>query len=316
MQVNKRSYLIFYSLSVYVIIQFCWWAYVLVRLNTDLKNVISQGITSSNELAIIEQNYEHKLWMIGGEGIIFFLFLITGIVILLNNLKKEEKNSKIQKDFLLSTSHELKTPVAIIQLYLETLEKRELNELQQKDIIQNAQKETQRLSMLTENILLTTQIEQSSDLIVKQKVDISELLSTVISDIRKSIGAGRTFQTEIEECIEVMVDPIAYESVCKNLIENAIKYTKEKEAITILLKLEKDNVILSVSDEGSGIPDHEKLHVFRKFYRVGSENTRKTKGTGLGLFLVKSLVELHHGKIEIKDVTPQGTCFQVTLPIK
>src|SRR5690606_22701326 len=116
----------------------------------------------------------------------------------------------------------------------------------------------------------------------------------------------------VEPNIYLKGDSFALSSVVTNLLENAIKYSPPCEQVSVKLYREKNDVVLSVADFGIGIPDEEKKNVFTKFYRVGSEDTRKTKGTGLGLYIVKTVLEKHRAQIKIRDNKPTGTIFEIT----
>ena len=112
-----------------------------------------------------------------------------------------------------------------------------------------------------------------------------------------------------------ILDAIGFTSVITNLIENAIKYSEPDTEVRIKLHSDNSNVFLEVADNGSGIPENEKGKVFDKFYRVGNEDTRKTKGTGLGLYIVQHIVKMHNGKIEVRNNHPSGTVFEIRLPV-
>ncbi len=122
---------------------------------------------------------------------------------------------------------------------------------------------------------------------------------------------NNTIQLHIEKNIEYQGDKELLPSIVINLIENAIKYSFEKTAITVVLKTINNKPLLEIKDQGCGIPDNEKETVFHKFYRSGSEHTRKTKGTGIGLFIVKSICDLHQISIKISNNQPTGSIFQI-----
>jgi signal transduction histidine kinase len=110
-------------------------------------------------------------------------------------------------------------------------------------------------------------------------------------------------------------EKFAYSSVIQNLVENAIKYSNESANIEVSLYQNNDSVVLEVKDNGIGIPERERSNIFKKFYRIGNEETRTTKGTGLGLFIVKRVVDLHGGKIFVSENKPKGTVVKIILPL-
>ena len=194
-------------------------------------------------------------------------------------------------------------------MQLQTLQKHELDRTKQKEIISNAIHDTDRLNNLVENILLAAKIDNSVYILHKEKVNLSELITENISQILASFKYKQKIILDIEPNILMHIDKSSFPSIFLNLFENAVKYSNENSTIAIRLKKQNNKIILSVTDDGIGISDVEKANIFKKFYRVGNEETRKTKGTGLGLYIVKYLIEQHQGTITVKDNSPKGSIF-------
>ncbi len=305
MKKKSRPLFIFYLLVAYVLFQFCWWAYHIINLQYIIYHLnLSDGI---------ETNISAKIWMVAGEGAVFILILLIGAIFTRNSFNREVALGNQQKNFLLSVTHELKSPIAAAKLYLETLLKRDFEKDKQKEIINNTLKETNRLLGLIENILFSAKIESGSYLPVKEDVNISETTLEIISILkaRDPEQKNQQFLSQIENNIFLNTDNIAFYSIVINLIENAAKYSPPQSKIIIELKKEKGDTILSIFDEGPGIPEYEKKNIFDKFYRIGNEETRKAKGTGLGLYIVKHLVEQLGGKISVRNNIPMGSIFEV-----
>jgi two-component system, OmpR family, phosphate regulon sensor histidine kinase PhoR len=125
----------------------------------------------------------------------------------------------------------------------------------------------------------------------------------------------QVIKTELQPDIQIEGDRFAITNVVTNLIENAVKYSPPCAHVVVKLAGEQGNVVFSVADHGIGIADNEKRFIFNKFYRVGNEDTRKTKGTGLGLYIVKTVLERHRAQIKVKDNTPSGSIFEVIFPL-
>ncbi len=309
----------FYILLVYVFLQFSWWTYLMFQLNTEnvrLKTEINLLKEESPEEIILHGNELneklHKRWlMISSEGAVFVFLLLLGGYQIRKTLKKETALAQQQKNFLLSVTHELKSPIASTKLQLQTLQKHELDRTKQKEIISNAISDTERLNNLVENILLAAKIENSVFPLNKEEYNLSEYITEGMNQTIKSFNYKQNVILNIEPNIRMNIDRTSFPSIILNLFENAVKYSSENSTITIGLKKQNEKIILSVSDEGVGISDEEKASIFQKFYRVGNEEVRKTKGTGLGLFIVNYLVEQHNGVITVKDNTPKGTVFVV-----
>jgi len=267
---------------------------------------MDETIKSEKELHDV---LKKKRIMIIGEGAVFFALLLIGIVQVRRSLRKEMQLARQQSNFLLSVTHELKSPIASARLQMETLLLRDISKEKQKEILTNAINETDRLNALVENLLLAAQIEKNSFSVHKQNMDISEYLVKLLSG--PAVAAKHKLQLVIQPGIHLNADRVNFASIVLNLVDNACKYSSADSSVIVELKKQNNCVILNVKDEGKGIPDEEKKHVFDKFYRIGNEETRSTKGTGLGLYIVKHLVEEHNGTIKISDNKPKGTCFQI-----
>ncbi len=280
---------IFYALVCYVFAQLFWWATLLVELNPERKS------------------------MVIGEGFVFISLMSFGIYKLHRAINREKKISDQQKNFLLSVTHELKSPLASIKLYLQTIHKRDLDKEQQKNFIAKSLLDIERLNDLVENMLLATKIENKSYSFPKSKMNLSDLVEQIVSRLQIHVCSKEAIITSIDPDVYISGDQFAMSSVISNLIENAVKYSPECVPVHIDLHT-KDNgkVCFKVADLGIGISDEEKPKIFNKFYRVGSEDTRKTKGTGLGLFIVKQVLDHHQAQIKVKNNQPRGTIFEVS----
>jgi signal transduction histidine kinase len=310
---TPRSLLVFYVLVSYVVLQFCWWFFLLFDLNNQiydlrisLSDFINQGVESE---MLLRKKLSQKHWMILGEGLVFILLLLLGIIQTRKSFRRETRVIRQQKNFLLSVTHELKSPIASVKLYLQTLEKRDLERSKQIELIQKAIAETNRLDQLVENILVVAQIDNHVLLIQKENRNLSDFLCEIIHEFNEKNGI--TLKSEIQNDVNFAFDQLAFRSVLVNLIENALKYSNSKPDISVKLWTSTNVIFVSIADQGIGIQDDEKLRVFEKFFRSGNEETRQTKGTGLGLYIVKYLVEHHQGSISIRSNTPKGSIFEL-----
>lgn len=296
---NRKIYYLFIVLLLYVFAQSVWWLY----------NIYSLTITQNNPTDV-----SRKLWMVLGEGGVFLIILSIGFYITYKSFKKEIQFSNQQRNFLLSITHELKTPIAATKLYLQTLKKRDLDKEKQEDIILKSLNETNRLNDLVENILTVTSLEENAYVLIQEKFNLSALIENVALKMMETNKRSIDFEFIIQPDVYLNADKNSIQMVLVNLIGNAIKYTNENTAVVISLFEKEGSVAFSVSDHGPGIPKEDKDKVFEKFYRIGNENTRKTKGTGLGLFIVKQLVEQNNGTVILKRNKPSGCIFASTFP--
>jgi K+-sensing histidine kinase KdpD len=250
--------------------------------------------------------------MIIGEGLIFLAIFVMAVIKLRKHLSRESYHNHQQQNFLLAVTHELKSPLASVKLYLQTILKRDLDREQQKVFLGNSLKDIERLDYLVENVLLATKLENRAFNLPKEDFDLSELVDDVVDRMQKNACKTEIIKPQVEAGIILYADKFAITNVVTNLLENAIKYSPPCATVSVDLYRKEDNIVFSVSDRGSGIPDEEKKRIFNKFYRVGNEYTRKTKGTGLGLYIVRSVLQKHHATIRVKDNVPNGSIFEVT----
>ena len=285
----KRPFVIFYALIIYALTELVWWGYLLVKLMPS------------------------SLGMIMGEGSIFIFVFLAGAYWLHRSIIKERKLQEQKRNFLLSVTHELKSPLASIKILLQTIQKRDLTKQQILDFVGQSLMDIERLDDMVENMLLASKIDNRSYTFPKDKFNLSVLVDSIVNrlQITKCEGTQQIIDAEIEPKIEITGDKFALTSVVTNLIENAIKYSGPCETVGVKLFLKDDKVFLEVADHGIGIADHEKNRIFDKFYRVGSEDTRNTKGTGLGLYIVKEVLDKHQASIKVKDNRPVGSIFEV-----
>ncbi len=303
---NKSTLILFFVLTIYIITSFIWWGYLLLEKNSQLYELQVRTGTSTEAI----NHYNRQVWMILGEGTVFLLFIIIGMVVVYRTIVKEMKLKSQQKNFLLSVTHELKTPIAALKLALQTIVGRSLSSGQIKELHANAANDVERLNKLVDNILLSAKLENHNYTFDKQPIDIAKTIENKISYFEQLTNRKIIFNTS--NVTSVLFDRTSLDSIIGNLLDNAIKYSKADSLITISVFKKNRNIILQISDLGIGIEDAEKKQVFEKFYRIGNEEVRKQKGTGLGLYIVRELMEAHHGKIEVLDNTPQGTTFKLT----
>jgi signal transduction histidine kinase len=254
-----------------------------------------------------------SLAMITGEGSIFILVFSIGAFWLHRSIKRERKLQEQKKNFLLSVTHELKSPLASIKILLQTIQKRTLTKEQAMDFIGKALTDIERLDDMVENMLLASKIDNRSYTFPKDKFNLSVLVDSIVNRLQltKCDSNQQVIDAEIEPKIQITGDKFALTSVVTNLIENAIKYSGPCEIVNVKLFSKDGRIVLEVADHGIGIADSEKSRIFDKFYRVGSEDTRNTKGTGLGLYIVKEVLEKHEASIKVKDNRPVGSIFEV-----
>jgi signal transduction histidine kinase len=316
---TPRPLLVFYVLVIYVFLQFMWWSYLLFDLNQQIFTLRNELATLKNQgfdvaESLLQEKLTQKRLMIFGEGMVFILFLSLGILQIRKSFKRESEVARQQKNFLMSVTHELKSPVAAVKLFLQTLGKHELDRNRQKEIIHRAVDETNRLDHLIGNILMASQLENHAFSIRKEALNLSELCSQFAAGFNARFN-NEVLKTELLPDIWVQADQEAIRSILLNLSENAVKYGPENSFIQLCLSADKDCAVIQVKDQGAGISQEDKKRIFEKFFRAGNEETRRTKGTGLGLYIVRILTELHQGQIRVMNNQPEGTIFELRLKL-
>lgn len=259
----------------------------------------------------IQEEKRRKTAQYIGEGITFFLVILAGAIFIFRSVRRQLKQSIQQQNFMIAITHELKTPIAVAQLNLETLQKRKLDEAQQQRLIHNTLQETVRLNTLCNNMLLSSQIEAGGYKLITEELNLSELVENCAQEFVIRFPYKQVIQ-KIQRDVYVIGDKLLLQMAVNNLVDNAIKYSPKSSPVIIGIE-EKEDILLTITDEGTGIMDEDKKKVFEKFYRAGNVATKSAKGTGLGLYLTFKIIKAHHGNITISDHFPYGSVFTIHL---
>lgn len=293
---KRRTTLIFYILSVYVFVQFLWWGYHLIEL--------------THEVARESATVSKRVIMIISEGAVFLMMLGIGIWQIHRSIRRELKLSERQNNFLLSVTHELKTPLAANKLYLQTVSKRELTREQQQELLRKAIDENTRLERMIDNILNASRLENKVLKPEKENFSLTQLMEHVAG--RFNSITGKETVTVHADDVSVTADKFMLETILNNLVDNAIKYGGKEVTVELYALHNGELLEWGVKDNGPGIDPKFTSDIFRKFFRIGNEETRTEKGTGLGLFIVSELVKMHRGQVTCMANSPQGTNFKIT----
>ncbi|RXK81922.1 sensor histidine kinase [Filimonas effusa] len=321
-QFFKKRYLFFITLSYWVLLLYIMAAFVFWFITLETQNrqmyVFRVGELKRDDPGyydkVVEIDKAHRMKSIQyiGEGSTLLLLMLLGAVFVYRAVRRQIITSHQQQNFMMAVTHELKTPIAVARLNLETMLKRKLDESQQQRLLQNTLQEAVRLNELCNNILVTAQLETGAYSISRQELDISSLVQHSADEFSVRYSQRR-INTSIQPELFVEGESLLLQLLISNLIENALKYSAKDEPVSVFVSAQHKHVKIEIADGGAGIPDEEKKLVFEKFYRIGSESTRTTKGTGLGLYLCKKITADHKGTITIKDNKPHGSIFTVIL---
>lgn len=315
---------IYIILLVYIIAALVFWGISLQKQNEQLfeqQVIVLNNLVDSRkfpdayneQLAKLERKRTQHIKQYVGEGATFLIVILIGAVVVYTSFSRRITLSRQQNNFMLSVTHELKSPIAAMKLNLQTLERHQLNEYKRKELLDRCIKESNRLNDLCNNMLFASQLEGRQYKATRELFDLSELLEDAVEDY--AARYPRNFEQDIIPGCKITGDKVMIHMAINNLLENAVKYTPSDKSIAVTLEENNGNAILSIIDQGSGILDNEKKNIFNKFYRVGNEESRKAKGTGLGLYLTNKIVLQHKGRIIVKNNTPSGSVFEICLPV-
>ena len=317
---TARLRILSHVIAGYMLLAFSWWTILLLNKNKEAFDARialmheRQDPELNDNIYPIEEDFRKQRLMILGEGLVFILALLIGIWLINRGYVREIEGIRQKRNFLLAITHELKSPLASIRLTLETFVKRDLDPTDRNRLGTNALTETDRLTGLIDNLLLAAKLDKSYQPVF-EKIDLLEIINQVRSDLLNLFPDSKIRIGASENKIESYVDHQGIYSTIYNICENAIKYSKERPQINILVEKDQNGIQIEVSDQGIGISEVDKRKIFDQFYRVGNEEIRQSTGTGLGLYIASRMIAIHHGKIRVSDNKPTGTRFSIQLPL-
>ncbi|MGA8142465.1 MAG: HAMP domain-containing sensor histidine kinase [Candidatus Acidiferrales bacterium] len=253
-------------------------------------------------------------------GVIFFAAIIGGMIVNTSFLVREIRRNEQHDSFINAVTHELKTPITSIRLYLETLQRREVDEEQRQKFYRLMLLDTGRLLNTVEQVLAAGQSGHKPSAVYRTEIDFGNLVRECMDLARTRHhleGAGLRFEPSMNgNEIKVQGDPEELRTAVSNLLDNAIKYSVGNADVSVSIETpDEKHVALKVRDRGVGIPSDELKRIFRRFYRVRGRTSARVKGTGLGLFIVRSIAKTHGGKVFAEsEGEGRGTTVTLELP--
>jgi len=255
-------------------------------------------------------------WVVYFLGTVLFLLLIGGLVLIVALLMREVRLNERQSNFVSAVTHELKTPVASLKLYLDTLQLREVNDGRRQEFYRTMREDLDRLHATINNVL-NAAMYTDRPVVDPQPLDLARLVRRAMDLTRTRHQLPReSFAYLGPESLRLRGDAQALETAVLNLLDNAVKYSKEKVEVEVEVGADGDGQAhLRVRDHGIGMSRAHLRLIFNRFYRIGAEVRRSRTGTGLGLFIVKAVVKGHKGTVAAESAGPdRGSTFTVTLP--
>lgn len=253
-------------------------------------------------------------------GIVFFLLIISGLVLNTTFLIREIRRNEQHDAFINAVTHELKTPLASIRLYLETLKKRDITEEQRHQFYNVMLADSDRLLRTVEQVLRAGQAGQRRRQMNVAIVDVREIVGECLDIARTRYNLGPESLSYTEsldgQSASVAGDAEELRGAVSNLLDNAVKYSVKNVRLSVeVANLDAKRLAVRIADEGIGIPSAQLKRVFKRFYRVPGRVMARVKGTGLGLYIVRSVIEQHGGRVFAESEGPgQGSTFTIQLP--
>lgn len=310
----KKALVIFVSMVLFVFAQAVWWVLFMAQLVEEKAEIVRQVSNDIELINKIEEEVFHQQIMIGLEGSVFLILIMVGIWLIYRSLVRSEELKYHQQNFLMAVTHELKTPLASMKIYLDSLSSPKISEEKKTAVIPRMKQDVNRLEKLVENILEAGRFERSGYHISRERMNLSEIVNERL-DFLKDAFSDCTIETdrEIEPNVTISGDASAIGRCIDAICENGIKYRKGNEVrLRITLKKDQSSVRLTIADDGIGFEPKERASIFERFYRVGDELTRRTEGSGLGLFLCREILQAHSAKIKAHSEGPgKGARFEI-----
>ncbi len=305
-------YIFYWFLLAYIIAALVFWY---IALNTQNEEIYSYKVRMiemndahfENKTQQLKEEKSRKTIQYIGEGATFLLLIVAGAIFVFRIINRELTLSKQQRNFMMAITHELKTPIAVTKLNLETMQIRKLDYEQQQKLIRSTIQESNRLNALCNNMLLLNQIDTGGYTFTNEKIDLGTLANDCADDFLARFPS-RKIEVSTEDETVITGDKLLLQLAINNLLDNAIKYSGKETLVLLKVFHDSKKIYFRVIDEGQGVPAKEQGKIFEKYFR-GAQ--MQTKGTGLGLYLTKEIVRQHHGYISMTNNKPHGCIFEI-----
>ncbi len=304
---------IFNPLMAFIGIQLAWVLVVIVWLNWFLGN--------HRKLRELAEKYSPELlvggpdWLILTEGLLLLISILVGVYVIFLYWKRQSALVREQRQFIAQVTHELKSPLASLQLHLETLRRHQPSPERQAAFVETMMSDTGRLNSLIDNLLSANRVGQKHWGLNLQTTDFSAFVEKYFRARQFALPKAGKLALDITPGIYVAMDHDAMETVLRNLLENAVLYSDAPPDISVTLDRDHDKCCLAFADRGRGIDRNEQKKIFNMFYRIRRSN-ENIRGTGLGLFIVHATIRRHRGQVTVESKGKgQGTTFRIILPV-
>jgi two-component system, OmpR family, sensor histidine kinase VicK len=291
------------------------------------KAIATKQAVKLDDLTLTDRQHKRKLLEFSASPIYGSQQVVSGVIIVARDVTQVKTNARERDEFISTASHEMRTPVAAIEGFVALALNPKVSKIDDKArmYLKKAQDTTQHLGRLFHDLLSVTKLEEGKIAEHKEVVEMGELVKSVIDELRFKAeqnhlllriasSATASDNKTIQPLYRVYADPERLREVLVNLIDNAIKFTPKGE-VSVSLNSQSNRLVLGVHDTGIGIDPNEQKHLFQKFYRIDNSKTRNIGGTGLGLYLCRTIVELYNGRIWVESKSGEGSHFYISLPL-
>lgn len=265
----------------------------------------------------VDAAHRRHLRMFVGEGLFFLAMVLLGFMLIYRTMRREVWMVHQQSNFLAAVSHEFKSPLASIRLYIETMQLRQLPQDKQQRYLAMMRVDTDRLETLVANLLAVARLDHGERLAKPEMLELGEALAQLLSSMQEEMQARRSpvsFDKPTKPLWTAM-DSGVFNTIVRNVLDNAAKYNTPDKAVHVSTYTSGKHVVIRVTDRGHGLESSELQRIFAKFYRVGDEMVRQTEGSGLGLYLVQQLLQQAGGHARaLSQGLGHGTTIELMLP--
>ncbi len=311
----RKRYSLAYNLAIFILAQIVWLALLGLWIYWYVSNYLIFEKVGEKVSPQIIIDTPDVFPFVG--GIVLLVGLSFSMVLIFRHLNVQIRLTRLYDNFIANITHELKSPISSIQLYLETLKTRNVSEEKQKEFIEQMIRDTERLQKLISTILEISALEGRKNKANFEVYDSCEIVKRLIKESADQFRLNAdTISFNCLSSAKISIDVNAFKMVFDNLFDNSIKYTTNNLKIDVIVKTTINKVEIRFTDNGVGISSVEHKKIFHKFYRIYDENIPNVKGTGLGLYWVREIVKNHKGKIYVKsEGKGKGTTFIIELPV-
>jgi signal transduction histidine kinase len=315
----KTALRVFIVIVVFVLALAGWWVVFMAQL-TDEKVDMAQELGASPEyMQELQEQEVSRQQMLGSEGVVFLVLVLVGVMLIYRTLVQGERFRRHQENFLMAVTHELKTPLASIGIYLDTMQSPKISEEKKLAIIPRMKLDLMRLERLVEDILEAGRFDAALFKPDRQRVNLSKLLELTGMELQMHHPATQIrLEQEIEPELFVSADSAVIKRALAAVFDNAIKYSGGTAAnITVALQSNNGQAEIVITDKGIGMEAKELGPIFDRFYRIGNELIRASGGTGLGLYLCREMIRAHDGEVIARsEGLGHGTAIVITLALE